>query len=452
MLSYLYSIINNNQLYNSSIIIIMKKILTQGFIASAITLSFAFSANAIEIPDTFLIPQETVVLTGNAQKVHDLIGIIYHPIDAHFSDPKPPRFLFLDSEGKVAFGIGGFVKGTLLYDFDGSINNGPSFSTYDIPVPNNPAQKNQFYGTANHSTIFMQLMGRSKFGYYQMYLQTQFVGDGYTGYGMKLKQAWVSLGKMKMGLAPSTFVDPQAGTPTIDDYGPIGENIAKNVLVQYRPQFDAHWSAAISAEVPQATYSIDADYTAEIAQRFPDIPAFIQYQWDGGKSHLRLTGLFRNLSYRDLVAEKNKFARGWAVQLSGLKDIANIVTIYYQGAYGRGYGRYIQDFSGNDFDLVPKGDTGLMKAPRTLNYELGLRVNLSTKAFMAGSYSQARVFDWKGFGNDGYKYGQYISTSFFYEIMPSLEWGLEYLHGVRHDFDGQSGHANRINTMLKYNF
>ncbi|MCH5318566.1 MAG: porin [Paramuribaculum sp.] len=430
----------------------MKKIFASGIIAAALTSSLSFDAMATEMPDTFLIPEHALTITGDRHKGNDLIGVIYNPVETHFNDPKPPRFLFLDSEGKVALGIGGNVKGTLLYDFDGAIDNGPAFSTFMIPVPNNPAQKNQFYGTANHSTIFLQLVGRSKLGYYQMYVQTQFVGDGYAGYGLKLKQAWMGLGNVKVGLAPSTFVDQLAGTPTIDDYGPIGENTAKNVLIQYRPQVGAHLTFAISAEVPDATYTTDADLQEKINQRFPDIPAFVQYQWQGGQSHVRLTGLFRNLSYRDLVAGKNKFVRGWAVQLSGLVNMANVVTLFYQGAYGRGYGRYINDLSGNNFDLVPDGSNGLMKAPRTLNYELGLRVNLSSKAFLAGSYSQARVFDWKGFGNDGYKYGQYVSTSFFYYIMPSLEWGLEYLHGVRNDFDGQSGHANRINTMIKFNF
>lgn len=406
-----------------------------------------------ELFDTILIPKDAIILSGDGQKGVDLTDIIYHPIEAHFSDPKPPRFLFFDSEGKVAFGIGGFVKGTLLYDFNGSIDNGPNFSTFNIPVPNNPAQKNQLFGTVNHSSIFLQMVGRtSKLGYFQVYILTQFVGDGNTGYGLKLKQAWASLGKIRLGLAPSTFVDPQASTPTIDDFGPIGETTSKAILLQYRPQFNAHWSGAISAEIPTATYSVDPKYNEVINQRVPDIPVYLQYQWAGGKSHVRLTGLFRDLSYRDVIANKNKFARGWAVEASGLIDIANTFTVFYQGAYGRGFGRYINDLSGNGFDLVADGTSGLMKAPRTLNYELGLRVNLTSKAFLAGSYSQARVFDWQGFGNDGYKYGQYISATFFYYILPSLEFGAEYLHGVRHDFDGQSGHANRLNAMLKFNF
>ena len=196
------------------------------------------AANALqpkEYPDTVMIPERAIVLSGDHTRSGSLMAILYDSSDLHFSEPSAPRFLFLDRQGKVALGIGGYVKGTLQYDFGGSIDDGASFVTYDIPVPQNPAQRNQFYGNANHSTIFLQLVGKSKhFGYYQMYVQTNFSGDGNSGYGLKLKQAYLSVGYVTAGLANSTFVDGSVGTPTIDDQGPAGE-ISRKRAATLRP-------------------------------------------------------------------------------------------------------------------------------------------------------------------------------------------------------------------------
>lgn len=402
--------------------------------------------------DTFLIPERAVIATGNAEKGQHLVGVIYNPVNSHFSDPDAPRFLFLDREGKVAFGIGGYVKGTVSYDFCGAIDDGPNFTTYDIPVPMDPAQRNRLGATVNHTTLFMQLIGSTeRFGNYQIYVRSNFSGDGATGYGFKLKQAYMSLGYVTAGYTRSTFVDGNAGTPTIDDEGPSGELSATNILVQYRPQFDSHWSAAISAEMPQATYTLNSS-TEKINQRVPDIPAYIQYAWRGGKSHIRLSGLLRNLSYRDLAMGKNHFVTGWAVQLSGLASFSNSFTLFYQGAYGKGFARYVNDLAGNGLDLIPDAKTGELKAPESLNFEAGIRYNITSSAFLAASYSQARMFGQQTLGADAYRYGQYVSFSGFYNIIPDLRIGLEYLYGNRADINKVHNHANRINAMVQYSF
>lgn len=412
-------------------------------------------ANALqpkEYPDTVMIPERAVVVSGDCSKSGSLMAILYDTSDLHFSEPSAPRFLFLDRMGKVALGIGGYVKGTMQYDFGGAIDDGASFIPYDIPVPQDPSLRNQFYGNANHSTIFLQLVGRSeRFGYYQMYVQTNFSGNGRTGYGLKLKQAYLSVGYVTAGLANSTFVDASAGTPTIDDQGPAGEASRKNVLVRYAPRFNKHFSAAVSVEMPEMSYTVDQS-VKKINPRVPDIPLYVQYQWDEGNSHVRLTGLFRDMSYRDLLTGTNRFHAGWAAELSGKIAFTPSFTMFYQGAYGRGYAAYLNDLDGNGFDLVYSGTAGKMKAPRTANFELGARYNFSPRFFLAASYSQARMFGLSYMGSDTYRYGQYVSVSGFLDIVPDLSVGLEYLHGDRADVDRQHAHANRLTGMIKYSF
>ncbi|MCM1349045.1 MAG: porin [Firmicutes bacterium] len=421
-------------------------------LATALSVFQASALHPREYPDTFLIPSRAVIATGDSSQAHQLVAVLYDTNDLHFSDPAAPRFLFLDREGKVALGIGGYIKGTLQYDMDGAIDDGASFTTYDIPVPMNPAQRNQFYGNANHSTIFLQLVGKSeRFGYYSVYAQTQFSGNGMSGYGLRLKQAYLKVGYVTAGLANSTFVDGAAGTPGIDDQGPSGELSRKNVMLRYAPRFSDSFSGAIAVEMPAADYTTNQS-TEKINQRVPDIPVYLQYEWGAGAGHVRLSGLLRNLSYRDLASEKNHFRTGWAVQLSGMAKLGYGFKLYYQGAYGQGYGSYINDLGDGGMDLAYSVTTGKMEAPKLCNYELGARYDANSKLYFTGTYSEARTFGQRHLGPETYRCGRYVGVTGFYNIVSDLCIGLEYLWGQRSDYSGQRGHANRVMGMLQYNF
>lgn len=278
--------------------------------AAAMSAAPAFAAD--DAP--FYIPERAVIVTGDSAYAKHLIEIMYTPTNRHFHDVYAPRFLLLDSEGKVAFGIGGSLKGLVSYDFCGAIDQS-GFVTYDIPVPANPALRNRLNGTVNSSSLFLHLVGSTEnLGTYQMYFQTEVTNVGDGGFGLRVKHAYASLGNVTAGLTSSVFVDDEAGIATVDNQGPCGELSAKNVLVRYSPKFSRHWSGAISVELPQASYTL-APNTEKINQRVPDIPAYIQYSW-GSKSHIRLSGLLRNLSYRDIATGRNRFVTGWAAQLS----------------------------------------------------------------------------------------------------------------------------------------
>ena len=125
------------------------------------------------------------------------------------------------------------------------------------------------------------------------------------------------------------------------------------MLVQYVTSQYKGFSAAVSAELPSASYT-NTTSTRSIAQRFPDIPLYLQYAWNKGDSHVRLSGILRELSYRDLVAGKNHFVTGWGVQLSAVADIVGGLSFFGHYTYGKGIGYYINDLSGEDYDLVPR--------------------------------------------------------------------------------------------------
>lgn len=402
--------------------------------------------------DTIRIPERAIILTGETSTPGhaENVAILYSREGMSFDEPGAPRFLFLDRQGRTALGIGGYVEGTALYDFDGAID-GTGFTTYDIPVPMNPAQRQRFGADASQSTVFLKLVTRSnQLGRVTVYLQTGFNSSA-NGYTMKLKQAYVSVGHVTAGLARSTFADGEAQAPTIDSEGPSGQVTAKNMLIQYKTGLYRGLSAAISVENPSASISDDAGLTEPIAQRFPDIPVYVQYAWNP-QSHVRVAAIYRHLSYRDMAEGKNRFANGWGIHVSSVGDIVGQLGYYGHFAYGKGIARYINDLGGNGYDLVPTADGDRLRAPGTMAYSAGLSYNFTKNFFMTAGFSQARVYDCYVLGRDSYHYATYGVVNAFYNLTADFRIGAEYVTGRRSDYDGTRGHANRLEAMMQYSF
>lgn len=410
----------------------------------------AITTIAVESESDYVpVPDRAIVITGGANGVHrEVVRVLYDTSDMHFQDASVPRFLMIDRQGNTLFGIGGYVEGVMQYDFDGAID-GDGFVTHNIAVPSNPTLHNRLGADATHTNLVFQLLRNTKLGILNAYVQGNFSGDSY---GFKLKKAYISLHNVTAGYARSTFEDGASGSPTIDYQGPSGAVSATNLLLQYRVHLDKHFTVAISAELPQADYTLTPGANEAINQRCPDIPAYVQYQWAGGDSHVRASALFRQLSYRNLAKAENRFATGWGVQLSGVAKISSIAEVYYQAVYGKGIANYINDISEFGYDLISDGADGKMKAPGAFGVAGGVRLNLSDRVFVSSTYSFCRLYDQENMGPDAYRRGNYAVVNCFYTPISDLQVGIEYLHGRRTDMSHEHGTANRLEAMVKYSF
>lgn len=418
-------------------------------IMAAVAATFFLPALA-QTQATDSLPARVIILTGDPMHPDHAgnVEVMYTDPNSAFQDPQAPRFLFLDKKGEIALGIGGYMKAMGQYDFDGAIDNS-GFVTSDIPVPFKSSQDSRLGGNFNHSTIFLKLVTRpTKLGRVVVYLQSNFGGAGNT---FELSQAYVRLGHVTIGKARSTFVDGPAQAPTVDNEGPSGQVTGKNLLLQYMSPSYSGFSYAVSAEIPRATYTTSAG-TQTMDQRFPDIPAYLQYQWAGGDSHIRLSGILRRLSYRDVNDNDNRFGTGWGAQISTITSLyPSTLSFFGHYTYGKGIETYVNDLGGMGYDLVPDGN-GKLKAPAVGAWTAGFQYNFTSNLFATVSYSQARLYDVSALGSDTYKYGQYVAANVFYNFDANLQFGLEYLHGNRTNYSGETGRANRIEAMVQYSF
>lgn len=394
------------------------------------------------------IPERVLILSGDSAQAHEeVLAVLYDSKEFQFHDAKNPRFLFLDTQGRAALGIGGALYATVGYGFDGSPGGDANFITYDIPVPGDAARRSDLSFSANHSKLFLHLAGHARrIGTYQMYMQAAFSGPG--GYGFTLKQAYISAANVTAGLALSTFCDP-AGPATVDTQGPSGVISKKNVLVRYAPSLSPHVKAGIAIEQPSVSIT-HSENTAQIAQRVPDIPFYVQYGWRGG--HVRASGIVRNMSYRDLAEGRNRLTAGYGASLSAVVDPTAALQLYGNVSWGRGIATYVNDLGGYGLDLVPSATPGILYAPASWQYDVSAQYDFTRRLFVAASWSQVRLYDAGQMAGDTYRSASYLSVNAFYTPFDDCQLGLAYIRGLRADQDRQSATANRLMASVRYSF
>lgn len=393
----------------------------------------------------------SVVLVTRDKAGDEIVRIMNETQSPRFNDPKAPRFLLTDRKGRFALGIGGYVKATAEYDF-GGISDDVDFYPSMIPNKGETYIRNQFQMDATTSTIFLKLVGRTKnLGDFVVYTAGNFRGGSKV---FELQNAYASFLGFTLGYDYTIFMDLVAGPPTIDFAGPSGMLFARTTQFRYEKGFGKGWKAGVAVEMPVVDGITNQNLNINV-QRVPNFPAYIQYAWNKS-GHIRVAGLFRSMTYEDLVAKKAESEIGWGVMAATSFNMTKNLTFFGQGIYGKGIGQYMNDISNLDVDLVPDPDkAGRMQVLPMMGWYAGLQYNICPKVFVSSTYSQTRLYsekDYPATPSDQYRYGQYLVTNIFWNINPNLQLGAEYLRGWRTDFNDETRHANRINVSAQYNF
>lgn len=417
-------------------------------------------------------------------EVEDTVGIMQAFIEnspADYRVPDAPRFAIVGKNEKFYLGFGGYVKGTMSFDWGSPISNYNEFIVSAIPMPGSqkPGNKAQFGLSAQQSDIYLNLVAlpkdKNKVGFYLNFI---FLGNGYLP---QVRQAYVTWRGFEMGYGFSLFTDLAADPNTIDYEGPNSFTVDLNAKFDYRHTFGKHFGIGIGAELPMASYTngyagvqngglIENEGTATVTQRIPDIPMYVQWNF-GNNNRIRLSGLLRNMQYRagmtqgtgssgysGLDGGKTKNLVGGGIQLSGNFNICNKLIGYFQASTGKGMTSYFEDVTGLGLDMVPvDNDPGKLQTVKAWGGYLGLQYNWSSKVYSDLIYSHLRVYNPYYNGGEAswasqYKYGQYAVANVFYNITDQFSWAIEYIWGRRMNMNGEQAHDNRLQTMLQVTF
>lgn len=432
------------------------------FVALAFATLFAASANdsiRLRYPEQIqhkkLLDRQKVFTPGgndlSADSIRTLMDIYYLNQFHSANDPEAPYFMLMSKDAHLAMGVGGIVRVRAWEDWNGVVEP-YIFSPYNIPIPKNPARMKRIYATAANSVVYLTLLGRkTPVGDFMAYLEGGF--SGYNRMDFKLRRAYIMLHGFTAGYALSTFLDVGA-LPRVCDGGITTGSVDRaNILIRYQHNFKSNWSVAGGIEFPQTYIAADGVTTEASLPYLPDFAAFGQYKWNEGYSHVRLSGLLRTLSYRNLLEGKNHTKIGWGIALStGLKIIPNL-TLYGIATYGAGDSSYLSDMSNGEHDLIGIQDApGQMEMPKVFSYFTGFKYNFRPDIYSTIMFSATHNYESQPPQPDSYRYGLLGAVNLFWEITPRLSIGGEYIIGKRKNFDGASGVSNRAEAMFQLSF
>ncbi len=382
--------------------------------------------------------------------IQRVVSRFYYNQFRNLQDPDAPYFLFMSKGAGLTLGIGGGVRMRAYYDWNGAMPS-TMFSPYTISIQEDPTSKRKFNTTPSGTYLFLRAIGYNKvLGEYEMYIESDFTG--YQGRDFRLKKAYVTTRDLTIGYANSTFSDPAALAPVIDAGGANNKLSVTSVLVRYMKCLKSHWYLAASVETPATAIDTQVPDVKAVSNWLPDFAAFVQYEWAQGQ-HVRLSGIVRSLSYRDMLKEQNHNLAGWGAMLSCVAHPERHLTTYFTANYGRGYAGLGGDLMLGAYDLVGSPqDPGRMYAPRSYGWCVGLQYNFRPNLFASVSASQTRYLPSHSVPADEYKYGMFGCVNVFWSVLPRVTIVGELDWGQRHNFSGEHRHSNRANLAAMFTF
>lgn len=427
----------------------MKRIM-KCFLLSVFLLSTIVPASAQRWVDIEGDVTPVICISETVNEAPDVVEIFQNMQSGYHHDPRAPRFVLVDQDGKWGLGIGGYLQTKIEYDFDRSVAN-VDFLPSAIQRGNNPPS--QFRMDMTNSTLFLKLVGTSRLlGDFEVFTSANWRGSGL---GLQLQNAYMSTKYLKFGYSTGNFMDLSAVPATIDYGGPCGMTFYRTTQVLLRYGFDFGLSMGIAVEAPHVQVAENPSVAAA-AQKVPDIPVYIQYNlFNDVRNHIRLGAIMRDISYTNKLTSADHDNVGWGAQASILATMGP-VQLTGQFTVGEGIGSLVNNISNVGVDVVPDPTTpGKAMMLESETWYAGLQYNFSKKCFASATFSQTVLRSRKGFAeaNPGaYRKGQYLAANFFYNVTDNMQLGVEYLHGWRMDFDDKTYNANRINLSARYDF
>ena len=215
----------------------------------------------------------SVMFVSTDKAGDEIIRIMNETRLPRFQEPKAPRFVLTDRQGKFALGIGGYVRATAEYDFGGIVKD---VDFYPALIPNKGSAdraRNQFQMDISTSTLFLKLVGHTKrLGDFVVYTAANFRGDGKT---FELQNAYATFLGFTLGYSYGNFMDLAALPPTIDFAGPNGSAFYRTTQLSYMCDKLKNWKFGVGVEMP-SVYGTTTQSLTINTQLIPDFTASAQ--------------------------------------------------------------------------------------------------------------------------------------------------------------------------------
>ncbi|MBZ5494140.1 MAG: porin [Acidobacteriia bacterium] len=361
-------------------------------------------------------------------------------------DPKYPGYFRLPGT-KTFMKIGGYAKSDVTFD-PRPAGDQERFIPSSIPIPA-PANVNNSTISVRPSRINVDFLVPTETARtLRFFLEVDFFGSSSTT--PRLRHAYAQGKNLLIGQTFSNFMDIDASPDTLDFQGPNSQVFIRNPMMRYTFRLGKTTTTSISIEKP----SSDVAFSTPEFKASPNTPSpdgTVQFRHDMDFGHVQLAALLRDIS-AFLPDGRSDSVFGWGLNLSGLFKIGKD-NLTYQGAYGNGIARYINDSSGLGIDaaVISLQDPRLEAVPMFGTYG-GYQHFWLPKLRSSVVYGFLQSENTAAQTPSTFHRSEYGATNLIWSPIPQLSFGTEFLYGWRVNKDNSTGNAPRIQISAKYNF
>ncbi len=384
-------------------------------------------------------------------------GIDNSRVESIVNDTIRPVATFTPKGSKYRLTASGNINVRANYDFNGTTNH-HDFIPSNIPTPATHNSDHRFYLDGTTSRVEIKgLTTTEKYGDMELCLNADFRGGAAGSYTPRVRFAYFAAAGFMVGRNFTTFCDLNSMAPNIDFEGPTVCAFVYATQIRYvKTVADGNITLGAALEyngyksVPVGTETAPLRYL-EQQENAPNIPAYVQFNLGENSSHIRVTGLYKSIPLYDSVDDCDVNINGWGAQLSGNLAICPNLRLYYSGTYGEGISFYMQDIYGVVRDVT--FNDGLA-ATKMYGWQASTLVQITPKMIFSTGYSVTKACGDRDLFQsvNEYRQGEYAFANIFYTLSPRIQLSAEYIWGKRTNLSGVNNRANRINTMVQYNF
>ena len=362
-------------------------------------------------------------------------------------DPRFPGYFRLPGTSTL-LRIGGYAMTDFIYDLKpaGDLD---SFIPATIPIPA-PADYTNSTVSVRPTRINLDFLVPTKSGdSMRFFLEMDFFGTNSTT--PRLRHAYGQAKNLLVGQTFSNFMDPDAGPDQLDFQGPNAQVSARNPQFRYTLLVAKKTTFSLSLEKPSSDVAFTTpEFNAQPNSPFSDGTLKIRREMERG--HVQLSALFRSVA-AFLPDGRHESVFGWGFNFAGATRLWGKDTAVYQGAYGNGIERYINDTTGLGEDAAVSSlqNPHIQALPVVATYG-GLQHFWFDKLRSSIVYSFVQVQNTFAQPGSVYHQGNYTVGNLIWNPYGSLTVGAEFLYGWRVNKDGSSGNAPRVQFSAKYNF
>jgi hypothetical protein len=359
-------------------------------------------------------------------------------------DPRYPGYFRLPGTSTF-LRIGGYFKTDFIYDLKPA-GDPDSFIPSTFPIPAPPGVNNTTV-SIRPTRMNLDFLIPVKTSSARFFIEFDFFGTNATT--PRLRHAYAQASNILIGQTFTNFMDPDSGPDTLDFQGPNSLIHIRNPQFRYSIPIAEKTSLSLSVEKA----SSDVAFQTPQFSALPDSPTpdgAIKFRREFKKGHVQIATLMRSPAAY-LPDGRSDSVFGWGVNLTGMLKIAGKDNFVYQGAYGAGYERYVNDTSGLGIDAAPKDQQHLKALPLTAIYG-GYQHHWISQLRSSAVYGFAQVQNTSLEPGSTYHQSNYTAANLIWNPFGSFNVGTEFLYGWVVKKDNSKANAPRFMFSAKYNF